>query len=156
MKTIIALTAYTWAIISMLLIPVTFMGNNFFAVQLARMSFMKINPVYSGGEAGITYQKDSLRITVNKPVFAALFGSSSKGFVQVKFSGDKNIPTQIAQDIDYDGDKNPDFNININTVSGETKFISYSKNVSELSVSSKVKDYWVIRVRILNPSKTKN
>jgi hypothetical protein len=155
MKTLVAIIAYTWAIICMLLIPVTFIGNNFFAGKLAQMSFMKINPVYSGGEANIIYQKDSLNITINKPVFAALFGSSREGFVQVRFAGNKAIPSQIIQDIDYDGDTQTDFNLVISTATGNTVFKPLSKNVREVIVSSRVKEDWVVRVRVLNPEHQK-
>lgn len=153
MKRTIQIFAYTWAIICALLIPVTFMGNNQFAKLLAKLPFMKVNPVYTGGEADRTIVKDSLKITINKPVFAALIGESSEGFVQVKFSDSIQLPKIIKHEIDYNNDGSPDFILNVNTISGNTKLEPLNKNVIALIVSSKVKNDWIVRVRLLNKKK---
>jgi hypothetical protein len=151
MKRLLSIPAYIWAIICMFLIPITFMGNNFFAQKLSTLPFMKVNPVYTGGDSIRSYQQDSLLITINKPVFESLIGTSRKGFVQVRFSGE--LPGIINSTIDYDNDNKPDFSLKINTVTGDTKLETLSENVTALDVSSKVKDYWITRVRILNPDK---
>jgi hypothetical protein len=127
------------------------MGNNFFAQKLSTLSFMKVNPIYTGGDSIRSYQQDSLLITINKPVFESLIGTSRKGFVQVRFSGE--LPGLINSTIDYNNDSKPDFSLNINTLTGDTKLEPISENVIALDVSSKVKDYWITRVRILNPDK---
>lgn len=139
--------------ICVLLIPITFVGNDYFARQFARLPFMKVNPIYTGGDIARSYVQDDMTITINKPVFESLVGSSSKGFVQVKFSGVKQLPTLIHQAIDYNDDGEPDFNLDINTLTGDTKFESLSEYVSALNVSSKVKNDWVVRVIVLNPNK---
>ncbi|BDX38806.1 hypothetical protein CYCD_21610 [Tenuifilaceae bacterium CYCD] len=151
MKQLLSIPAYIWAIICMLLIPATFIGNTQFAKQLARLPFMKVNPIYSGGDIDRSYQQDSITVTINKPVFAALIGTSSKGFVQVTFSG--KLPETINSAIDYNSDNQPDFNVTINTATNSTKFEALSENVTGLNVSSRVKDCWIVRANILNPDK---
>ena len=151
MKKLISIPAYIWAVVCLLLIPIAFVGNDFFAGKLATLPFMKVSPVFTGGDSIRSYQQDSMLITINKPVFAALFGTSRKGFVQVKFSG--GLPEKIQSKIDYDNDSNPDFYLQVNTVNGETKLETLSKNVTDLQVSSKVKNYWIVRVNLLNPQK---
>ena len=150
MKNPFKIPAYIWAFVCMLLIPVTFIGNNYFAQKFARLPFMKVNPVFTGGDVARSYVQDSLTISIYKPVFESLIGTSSKGFVQVKFTGSKQLPSLIHSAIDYDGDGKADFDLNINTLTNDTKFESLSQYVSKIDVSSKVKDYWIVRVKILN------
>jgi hypothetical protein len=151
MKRFLAIPAYIWAVICMLLIPATFMGNYFFAQKLSTAPFMKVNPVYTGGDSIRSYLQDSMTITINKPVFESLIGTSRKGFVQVKFSGE--LPDVIESTIDYDNNGKSDFGLNINTKTGDTKLDAMSNYVSALDVSSKVKDYWIVRVKIMNIDK---
>lgn len=148
MKKIIQIFAYTWAFVCVLLIPITFMGNYQFATILSKLSFMKVSPVFTGGETARTIEKDSLKIIINKPVFEALIGKSSKGFVQIKFSGNNNLPKIINQEIDFNNDGTPDFKLYINTISNDTKLESINKNIRALIISSKAKDGWIVRVGI--------
>jgi hypothetical protein len=153
MKKTIQIFAYIWAIICVLLIPVTFMGNDQLASMLAKLSFMKVNPVYSGGETDRIIVKDSLIITINKPVFAALIGESSEGFVQIKFSDSTHLPETIRQEIDYNNDGTGDFVLNINTFSNQTHLVPINENVRDLIISSKVKKDWIVRVGLVNEKK---
>jgi hypothetical protein len=153
MKKLMIFPAYLWAAICILLIPVTFIGNNGLAKHLARLPFMKINPVYSGGDLNYTTDHDGLVIMVNNPVFEALIGESRRGFVQVAFSCQPELPATIEEAIDYDKDGLDDFNVNIDTGSGETTLQPLNKDVLSLNTSSRVKDSWVIRVNLHNPNK---
>jgi hypothetical protein len=151
MKKIWIFPAYLWASLCIILIPVTFMGNDGLARQLAKLSFMKVNPIYSGGETDHSYSHDSLTITINKPVFEALIGESAKGFVQVRFSAGDKLPGHIAEEIDYDNDGKSDFRVSIDTSTGDTQFESLNPDVLSLLVSSKVYDAWIIRIELINP-----
>jgi hypothetical protein len=151
MKKIWIFPAYLWASLCIILIPVTFIGNNGLARQLAKLPFMKVNPIYSGGETDRSYNHDSLTITINKPVFEALIGESAMGFVQVRFSAADKLPDNIAEEIDYDNDGKPDFSVSIDTNTGNTGFESLNKDVLSLLVSSKVYDEWIIRIKLINP-----
>lgn len=151
MKKIWIFPAYLWASLCIILIPVTFIGNNGLARQLAKLPFMKVNPIYSGGETDRSYSHDSLTITINKPVFEALIGESAEGFVQVRFSAADKLPGNIAEEIDYNNDGKPDFRVSINTSTGDTQFESMNKDVLALSTSSKVYNEWIIRIKLINP-----
>ena len=130
----------------MLLIPVTFMGSSGFAKSLAKLPFMKIHPAFSGGEADRSYLSDSLTVTINRPVFPALFGEAKNGFVQVKFSGKEPLPPMIRDTIDYNKDGSADFTLEINTASGETSVHPLNEKVKTTCLSAKVKEDWIIRV----------
>ena len=151
MKRFLSIPSYIWAIICMVLIPITFIGNDFFANKIANLPFMKVNPIYTGGDSARCFKQDSMTFTINKPVFESLFGTSNKGFVQVKIAG--ALPELIQSNIDYNNDSVIDFSLNINTLTGDTKVKALSKQVSKLTISSKVKNYWIVRVEILNPDK---
>jgi hypothetical protein len=153
MKKPMIVPAYLWAAICVLLIPVTFIGNDGLARQMARLPFMKINPVYSGGELQRTIEKEGLIIAINNPVFVALIGESRRGFVQIRFAGRPQLPAAIQEAIDYNGDSTPDFHVDINTVSGVTTLDPLSKDVLSLNASSRVNEDWVIRVNLHNPKK---
>jgi hypothetical protein len=153
MKTLRTIPAYLWAVICVLLIPAAFIGNNSFAKQLAKLPFMKINPIYSGGEIARVTGDSALKITIYKPVFEALIGESSEGFVQVKFEGDSLLPEFIQKELDFDNDGVQDFKLAINTKTNNTQFDAFNKDLIDLGISTKVKDYWIVRVEVKNPGK---
>jgi hypothetical protein len=150
MKKLLTIPAYFWAVICMLLIPITFIGSSGFAKNLAKLPFMKIHPAFSGGEVDRTYISDSLTIAINKPVFPALFGEGKRGFVQVRFSGKVPLPVWIEEAIDYNNDASSDFTVKINTETGETVLLPISTKVKSSFISTKMKDDWVVRVDLLN------
>jgi hypothetical protein len=147
MKKLLTVSAYLWAVVCLVLIPVVFFKNDTLASQLATLPFMKVHPKYSGGELNRKYEKDSLVIMVNKPVNIALFGDKRQ-MVQMAFSRKGNLPGLIDQTVDYNFDNNPDFKVTINTTSGETNLTPLDQTVKSLSASSRVKDDWVIRVNL--------
>ena len=111
---------YIWAIICVLLIPITFMGNMYFSKQLVKLPFMRVNPVFTGGEINRVIEDNDLTISIYKPVFEALIGESSRGFVQVKFSTKDKLPETIDRIIDYNNDGVNDFRLIVNTKTGAT------------------------------------
>lgn len=156
MKKLLTIPAYLWAIACLLLIPVTFIGNQSFAVKMAKLPFMKVNPIYSGGEIADSVVDAELKTTIYEPVFESLIGESKKGFVQVKFSSPTDtLPLIIKREIDYNFDKTIDFSLEINTSTGETGMTAFNKLVMDVAVSSKVNEAWVVRVELLNLSKNK-
>ncbi len=153
MKTMLSIIGYSWAVICLLLVPVTFIGNGSFANLLAKQSFMKVNARYSGGDIDHSLTKKDYKVEIYKPVFTALIGESSEGFVQVKWVVDKVLPPAICDTIDFDNNGSPDFSVNIDTKTGKTEFKALDKNVLGLNVSSLVKSSWLVRVNLKNPRK---
>jgi hypothetical protein len=149
MKKFLTIPAYFWAVICMLLIPVTFIGSSNFAKNLAKLPFMKVHPAFTGGETDRTYVSDSLTVTVNKPVFPALFGEGKRGFVQVRFSGKVPLPAVIEETIDFDNDNSSDFSLKISTKTGETTLQPLNGKVRNSFVSTRVKEDWVVRVDLI-------
>jgi hypothetical protein len=149
MKKIRIIPAYIWAAACFILIPVTFIKNDVLAEKLARLPFMKIHPKYSGGEERIAYINNGLHISVFEPVYSGIKGKGSDGFVQVKFAGTNKIPGTINETIDYDLNGDPDFKVSINTADGITSLEKLNIHVQSIQVSSKVKEYWLVRVNVV-------
>jgi hypothetical protein len=148
MKKLRIIPAYLWAAICFVLIPITFIKNDALAEKLAHLPFMKIHPKYSGGDERIAYIKNGLHISVFEPVYSGIRAKGSDGFVQVKFAGTNNMPDSINEVIDYDLNGDPDFSVSINTSNGETSLEKLNSHVRSIQVSSRVKDYWLIRVNV--------
>lgn len=149
MKKLRIIPAYIWAVACFILIPITFIKNDALAEKLALLPFMKIHPKYSGGDEKIAYINNGLHISVFEPVYSGIKGKGSDGFVQVKFAGTNNMPPTINEAIDYDLNGDPDFKVSVNTSDGATTLEKLNNHVKSIQVSSKVKDYWLIRVNVV-------
>jgi len=156
MKKILAIIAYIWAIACLIVLLAAFMKNDTFAREMAKLPFIKLHPVYSGGVQAKVINEPGMEIIINKPVFDRIIGQSKTGFVQVKFTSTTDtLPPVIKKDIDYNFDNAVDFGVEINTSTGETKLHQINRLVKDLNVSSRVKKSWVIRVNVLNPAKNR-
>jgi hypothetical protein len=156
MKKILATTAYIWAIACFIVLLAAFIKTNTYAGEMAKLPFIKLHPVYSGGDQAKTISEPGLETTIYKPVFDRVIGQSKTGFVQVKFTSPTDtLPPVIKKDIDYNFDNAVDFGVEINTSTGETKIHQINRLVKDINVSSRVKKSWVIRVDVLNPAKNK-
>lgn len=149
MKKLRIIPAYIWASICLILIPVTFIKNDVLAEKLALLPFMKIHPKYSGGDERIAYINNGIHISVFQPVYNGIRGKGREGFVQVKFAATNTMPSAINEAIDYDLNGDPDFSVSINTADGATSIEKLNSHVQSVQISSKVKDYWLIRVNVV-------
>lgn len=135
-----------WAFAGLILILILFPGLTGFSKSLSQMSFMKINPNYSGGEVAFRNIQPSCTLVVRKPVFDGLLKERKLGFVQVDWRG--QIPEKINDTIDYDRDNNPDFIITVNSISSDTEIQSLNKQVKDINVSTPTSYGWAVRVNI--------
>ena len=156
MKKLLAILGYIWAIACLIVLLAAFVKNDSFAGKMAKLPFIKLHPVYSGGDETKVINEPGMDITIYKPVFDRIIGESKTGFVQLKFtSSTDTLPSIINKEIDYNFDNAVDFSVEINTLTGETKLKPVNTLVKDLNVSSKVKKSWVIRVNVTNPAKNK-
>ena len=125
MKKIRHILAIKWAFACIFLILAVFMGAPKIFETMRKLSFMKISPLFTGGDSNYVVEKDSLTIKINKPVFEALIGEANEGFVQLTFSGKTELPKLIDQEIDYNNDKIADLKLKINTLENITEFEGY-------------------------------
>ncbi len=146
MKKIKIIAGITWAIIGLVMIIILFPGLTNFSTSLASLKFMKINPHYTGGEAGMKYINEGCTLEVRKPVFDGLLTERKHGFVQLEWRGD--VPLTIIDTIDYDLDHDPDFSVFVDRNNLKTIVNPFNKTVEDISVSTQTSYGWALRVNL--------
>jgi hypothetical protein len=147
MKKIKIIMGITWAFICLIVIIILFPGLNNFSGAVARLPFMKINPRYSGGDIAEQLVSENCTLVIRKPVFAGLFRERKTGFLQVDWRG--NIPDKIADTIDYNLDKIPDFIILIDRKYSKTDINPLNDKVKDISISTPTSYGWAVRVNLV-------
>lgn len=146
MKKIKIIAGITWAFIGLILILMFFPLFNTFSSSVAKLSFMKINPNYTGGEIAQRFVMESCTLVIRKPVFDGLWKERKNGFVQVDWRG--KIPENITDTIDYDMDSNQDFAVSINTRESSALIYPFNKKVEGIEVSTPTSYGWALRVKL--------
>jgi hypothetical protein len=80
---------------------------------------LKISPTFSGGEVAFVLDRGSHQIKVYHPVYPALFGEGSKGFVQLVWQPRSALPSQVEDSIDLNCDGTVDCEIFFSNPPGE-------------------------------------
>lgn len=144
MKTLKSILGYSWAVVALLVMLILFPSLDSLSEQVAKLPFMKINPIYQGGEKDREINNGDYVITINKPVFEALIGTPDKGFVQVKWEG--KIPEAFSDTIDYNNDQVPDLVIDFKDSSTKPSLTALSKNIIGLNNYARTEKGWIVRV----------
>jgi hypothetical protein len=150
-----SILAYGVAGLGIPIILVTFMGMPFWMNLLVANTGLKVSPWYTGAEVVRSVDHGQYRTLIHRPVFDALIGERSNGFVQVDWKPINSVPEEIAEEIDLDGNGSADFQVVLNSRSGRALLIPYSSQVTGLEGTYKLKDSWAIRVQLKNPRKGK-
>ena len=146
MKKIKIIAGTIWALSGMILILILFPGLNGFSGSAAKLTFMKINPNYSGGEVVKHLTSGNYTLDIRKPVFDGLIKEKKRGFVQLDWRG--NIPDMIIDTIDYDLDNTADFRIRIIRSQNKTEIDSFSSRVGGVIISTPTSYGWAVRVEV--------
>lgn len=149
MKKIKMIAGIAWAFAGLLIIIILFPGLTGFSKSLGHLSFMKINPNYSGGDVAFSDTLPGYRLDIRRPVFDGLIGERKKGFVQLDWRG--RIPEIISDNIDFDKDGKPDFVIAINTRESKTGIEPLDRRVESVNVSTATSYGWSARINLIKP-----
>jgi hypothetical protein len=136
-----------WAFLCLILIIVLFPGLNNFSAATSKLTFMKINPRYTGGEAAGQVITPGCTLVIRKPVFSGLFTERKNGFVQLDWHG--KLPYEIIDTIDYNFDKIPDFMIRINTDKKVSRLYPENNKVGRIIISTPTSYGWSVRVGLI-------
>jgi hypothetical protein len=147
MKKAKIIAGISWAFICLILILILFPGLNSFSGSVSKLSFMKINPRYTGGEVVSTIVADRCTLDVREPVFKGLFRDRNSGFVQMDWRGD--VPEIICDSIDYNYDGKKDFYIMVNRKESDTDLKSFNPKVFGVVISTPTSYGWAVRVGLL-------
>jgi hypothetical protein len=146
MKTLRSILGYSWAIVAFIVMLAMFPSLDSLENQAAKLPFMKVNPIYTGGDKASEIAKNDYLITINKPVFESLVGYPTKGFIQVKWEG--NLPKAFSDTIDFDNNGSPDFVAKFTDPTQEPSISLINSNIKQLNMWGKTEKGWIIRVGI--------
>ncbi len=145
-----AFFGYALAALGLPVTLATFMGMGFWANSLVSATGPRVSPWYTGDSVAHTVAHDGYETRIHKPVFMALIGERSEGFVQVDWTPPGRVPALMAEDIDYDADGQADFRIELNTQTGQATLTSYTAQVLGLQGTYRLKEAWAVRVTLKN------
>ncbi len=116
MKRMIPYLAYGAAVLTILFalaLPIKLLP---IFVSAVRAFDLKIAPWFSGGEAAFVIDRGEYRIKVYHPVYPALVGEGSRGFVQLVWQPRSALSSQIQDTLDLDRDGKADCEISISDI----------------------------------------
>ncbi len=145
-----AFFGYALAALGLPITLATFMGMGFFSNSLVSATGLRVSPWYTGDEVAHTVMHDGYETRIHKPVFQALIGERSEGFVQVDWAPPGRVPALMAEDIDYNADGQPDFRVELNTQNQQATITPYTAQVIALQGTYRLKDAWAVRVTLKN------
>jgi hypothetical protein len=119
MKRLILFLGYGAAVLTIffaLALPIK--GFPIFLSALSSLN-LKIAPWFSGGEVAFVIDRNSYQIKVYHPVYPALVGEGSKGFVQVVWEPRSALPSRVQEAIDLNRDGMVDCEISFSIPPGE-------------------------------------
>lgn len=141
---------YLLAIVLIPLALAVFIGLNDWAKLLASSSGLRISPWFSGGEVIQTRARPGHEMRIHKPVFDALVGERSKGFVQIDWAPKSSVPAKIDETIDIDGDGKADLRVLWNIRADKIELESLAPWVTGLEGHYELSKRYTIRVGLLN------
>ncbi|HEX7493605.1 MAG TPA: hypothetical protein VF346_05250 [Bacteroidales bacterium] len=147
MKKVKIIAGICWAFAGLILIIILFPGLNSFSASVSKLSFMKLNPRYTGGEIASQVINESCTLDIRKPVFNGFLKDRKSGFIQVDWRG--SLPDLIKDTIDYDNDGNKDFIILVGRKESKTDLISFNTKVKGVVISTPASYGWSVRVGLL-------
>jgi hypothetical protein len=156
MKRILTILGFTWAAICLLIILILFPGLDNFSFQLAKLPFMKVNPILSGGDVARSVEKETYLLNIHEPVFEALIGESDRGFVQLEWVWKDSIPVPVTDSVDFNMDDHLDFIISIDPSSDNVHLRPCQPHVEDIQASARIGNGWIVRVGLMNERKLKD
>jgi hypothetical protein len=120
-------------------------------VPLVSATGLRLSANWSGGEVARTIDHGSYQTDIHRPVFDALIGERTEGFVQVAWRPADALPARIDEEIDADADGRADFRIELETATRQASLATYSPNVMDLEGVYRLGEALAIRAALKNP-----
>ena len=144
MKKLYSILGYGWAVLTILIVLATFMGNNYFSKKFASATGVTVSPRFSGGEVTQVIEHGTYTTFVHRPVFDSLVGERSEGFVQVDWKPARGLPAVIAESLALaDGER---ISIQLDTKTGSANLAPARTGAPHVDQTYKLKDGWAVRV----------
>lgn len=144
---------YTLAALALPIVLATLMGMNAWEKALVAGTGLRVSPWYTGDEVVRTVSHGRYETRIHRPVFQALVGERSEGFVQVDWAPADSIPVGLEDSIDYDGDGAVDFVVRLDTDKGQAELTTVGSDVLGLRGTYRLDDVWAVRVNVRNKNR---
>ncbi len=148
MSKVKAILGYTLASLSVPVLLATFFGLASWMNLLVAGTGLTISPWYSGGPVARTIDHATYQTRIHQPVFQALLGERREGFVQIAWSPREAVPELIDEEVDYNGDGQADFRIQLEKQTRQASLMPYSPQVIGLQGVYCLKEAWAIRASL--------
>lgn len=138
-------------LIAALMVPLafaTFMVMSTLSPQIAQASRLVISPWITGGEVAQRISHGAYETRIYRPVFEGLIGKTREGLVQVAWGPADKLPTSLTEDIDYDQDGKPDFQVTLHPQTRAAEWKAYNGNVLRMEGVYKIGDGIGVRMRV--------
>ncbi len=142
-----ALAGHVFALAACLACPALFFLLGQLSGSAARLPFMKIHPLYSGGEVTREYEAGGLLLRIHRPVFDGLLFERDEGFVQVDIIGTKAPEGELLLDLDNDGRQ--DLGLLITAI-GTVQTRPIAEPVKGLQSWARSREGWIVRIALHN------
>ena len=142
---------YALAALALVIVLATLMGMGQWERALVAATGLRVSPWFTGGDVALTVARGDHRVLVHRPVFQALVGERAEGFVQVDWAPADSLAPVVEDDIDFDGDRSPDFRVRLDTVSGTAEVTPLGADVLGVRGTCRLDDRWAVRVNLRNP-----
>lgn len=146
MRKILHFFAFLWAGISFVLLLSVFMKMETYERLVMKLPFMKVDPIYTGGNVLYQVAKENRTLSIHEPIFSALFGESDEGYVQIDISP---ILTEFSDSVDYDHDGRMNFYLKLKN--SEYSVSSLDGKPYDISAHCCTDSNQIVRIGMLNP-----
>jgi hypothetical protein len=75
-----------------------------------------------------------------------LIWERKNGFIQINWEPFSGLPQVVEEKIDYNGDRQEDFLVKLDTATGNASLVAYSPDVISIENTYKLTKGWAVRV----------
>lgn len=153
MRKLTSILGTLWALTALPLILAMFLGFGHWPRLLVAATGLEVSPWYTGGAVVNTLPRAGYTVNVHRPVFDALIGERSRGFVQVDLVPDKGaaLPAAIEETIEPAGDPRLAMRIRLDTGAAKATIESGGTHVVGLEGVYTLDQGFAVRVDLRNP-----
>jgi hypothetical protein len=148
-----AFLGYTAAVLSPLIVIVSFMGLDYLAKPFIEATGLEVSANYTGGEVVQTVDHGAYEVAIHRPVFDALIGERREGFVQIDWTPLHALPSQLDDEIDVDRDGEMDMRLQVDVANEQTRLTAYAPWVLEVEGTYRLPEALAVRVTLHNPDR---
>jgi hypothetical protein len=144
---------YAAAVLSPLIVLVSFMGLDYLAEPFITATGLEVSANFTGGEVVQTVDHGTYQAAIHRPVFDALIGERKTGFVQIDWAPLDALPALVEERVDVDGDGQADMHLQVDVAGEETALTAYAPWVLEMEGTYRLPESLAVRVTLRNPNR---